>query len=88
MPVASEPEEPAETKSHRVITWKPLFAKLKEVSLLPEPERTSRIVIDAKVGEVATITYYTFADDRLVDAFGVIREATPEEIADGKAIVK
>ena len=49
----------------RVITWQPFFNALKEAGLLPHPEKTTRIVIDAKVGDVCRIYYETYGDERI-----------------------
>lgn len=74
MTVESGPE-PEETKTLRLITWKPFFEALKEKRLLPDPDHTSRITIDAKVGEPCTITVYTYADQRLVEVVDSLEEA-------------
>lgn len=76
-----------EKTEQRIVTWRPFFEALKEKGLLNDPDHTYRITIDAKVGELITITYYTYADGRFIDALGAVREATPEEIERGEVIV-
>lgn len=58
----------------RLIIWEPFFERLKELDLLPDPKHTRRVVIDAEVGKLATITYYCFADDRILDALDAVTE--------------
>ncbi len=50
-----------------LITWEPFFDALKEAGLLPDPDRTRRVIIDAQVGEPCKIIYETYGDERLND---------------------
>ncbi len=54
----------------KLISWEPFFNALKESGLLPHPERTYRVVIDAKVGKPCRIYYEMFGDERLLAAIG------------------
>jgi hypothetical protein len=71
--------------THRKILANAFLDALEEAGLLPDKHCTTRVVIDAKVGEPVTLTQYKLGDERLL---GVARDGVKETDSTADAIAR